>query len=163
MSAIEIRRARRDDDEAIWEIFHEVVASGDTYAFDPATPREEAIRLWVESPRATYVAELGGEVQGTYFLKTNQPTLGAHVCNAGYMVSGRARGHGLGRAMCEHSLTAARQLGYRAMQYNLVVATNEGAIRLWKKMGFSVVGTLPEAFRHVEQGFVDAIVMYRLL
>ena len=158
-----IRPATPPDHDAIWAIFHEVVSSGDTYAYAPDTERGEALRLWVEAPRATYVAEDEGEVLGTYFIKTNQPGLGAHVCNAGYMVASRARGRGLGRAMCEHSLAEARRLGYRAMQYNLVVATNEGAIRLWEQMGFAVVGRLPEAFRHAGRGFVDAIVMYRLL
>ena len=100
---------------------------------------------------------------GTYYLKTNQPGLGAHVCNAGYMVAGQARGRGVGRAMAEHSLEEARRLGYRAMQYNFVASTNEGAIRLWKRLGFDVVGTLPGAFRHEGQGYVDALVMYRHL
>ena len=158
-----IRPATPDDADAIWAIFHEVVSTGDTYAYAPDTPRDEALRRWVEVPRATYVAVVEAEVVGTYYLKPNQPGLGAHVCNAGYMVAGRARGRGLGRAMCTHSLSEARRLGYRAMQYNLVVATNEGAVRLWERMGFEVVGRLPEAFHHPERGFVDALVMYRLL
>ena len=158
-----IRPATPDDADAIWAIFHEVVSTGDTYAYAPDTPRDEALRRWVEIPRATYVAVVEDEVVGTYYLKPNQPGLGAHVCNAGYMVAGRARGRGLGRAMCTHSLSEARRLGYRAMQYNLVVATNEGAVRLWERMGFEVVGRLPEAFHHPERGFVDALVMYRLL
>ncbi len=158
-----IRLVTSDDHDAVWDIFHEVVATGDTYAYAPETPKADALRLWVETPRATYVAEVEGEVLGTYFIKTNQPSQGAHVCNAGYMVSSRARRLGLGKSMCGHSLISAKQLGYHAMQYNLVAATNEGAIRLWKRMGFSVVGTLPEAFRHARLGFVDALVMYRLL
>jgi L-amino acid N-acyltransferase YncA len=158
-----IRPATAADHDAIWAIFHEVVAAGDTYAYDPATPREEALRLWCELPRATFVAELDGRVAGTYFLKDNQPGLGSHVANAGYMTAGWARGRGVGAAMCEQSIDAARRLGYRAMQFNLVVATNEGAIRLWQRCGFAVVGTLPAAFRHARVGFVDALVMYRML
>ncbi|HSR34512.1 MAG TPA: GNAT family N-acetyltransferase, partial [Anaerolineae bacterium] len=123
----------------------------------------EALRLWIEAPRATYVAERDGEIVGTYYLKTNQPGLGSHVCNAGYMVRSEARGEGVGKAMCTHSLEEARRLGYKAMQYNLVAATNRGAVDLWRKMGFEIVGTLPKAFNHARLGLVDAHVMYRLL
>jgi L-amino acid N-acyltransferase YncA len=158
-----VREARPSDRDAIWTIFHEVVAAGDTYPYSPDTPREEGLRLWLDVPRATYVAEVDGQVLGTYYIKANQLGLGDHVCNCGYMVAGRARGQGLGGAMCEHSLVEAQRLGFRAMQYNLVVATNLGAVGLWKKMGFEIVGTLPGAFRHVEQGYVDAHVMFRTL
>lgn len=158
-----IRPVSAADHEAVWTILHEVVAAGDTYAFDPATPREEALRLWTEATRATYVAEVDGRVAGTYYLKDNQPGLGSHVANAGYMTAGWARGRGLGAAMCEHSLAEARRMGYVAMQFNLVVATNQGAVRLWQRMGFEVVGTLPGAFRHARLGLVDALVMYRKL
>jgi L-amino acid N-acyltransferase YncA len=160
---ITIRAASQQDDNALWAIFHEVVREGDTYAFAPDTSRAEALRIWTEVPRATYVAEAEGKVVGTYFLKTNQPGLGAHVCNAGYMVRAAARGLGVGQAMCAHSLDEARRLGYRAMQFNLVVSTNTGAVRLWQKMGFEIVGTLPRAFRHARLGFVDAYVMYQWL
>ena len=158
-----IRAAVPEDSEAIWSIFHEVVSTGDTYAYAPDTCRSDALRLWIEEPQSTYVAVREDEVVGTYYLKANQPGQGAHVCNAAYMVAGPARGQGLGRAMCEHSMEEARRLGYRAMQYNLVAATNEGAIRLWEKMGFTIVGRLPEAFLHARLGLVDAVVMYRLL
>ena len=125
-----IRAAIPADSEAIWAIFHEVVSTGDTYAYAPDTGKSEALRLWIDEPQSTYVAFSEDELVGTYYLKPNQPGLGAHVCNAAYMVASRARGQGVGRAMCEHSMDEARRLGYRAMQYNLVVATNEGAIRL---------------------------------
>ena len=160
---MKIRPAERRDADDIWAIFHEIVGAGETYPFAPDTTREEALRLWVDVPRASFVDEVDGEVVGTYYLKDNHPGLGAHVCNAGYMVRGTAQGAGIGRAMCEHSLEAARQLGYLAMQYNLVVASNAGAVALWQLMGFEVVGTLPRAFRHVRLGLVDALVMYRWL
>ena len=142
-----IRAAVPEDSEAIWSIFHEVVSTGDTYAYAPDTSRSDALRLWIEEPQSTYVAVREGEVVGTYYLKANQPGLGAHVCNAAYMVASKARGQGLGRAMCEHSIGEARRFGYRAMQYNLVVATNEGAIRLWERMGFTITGRLPKAWK----------------
>ena len=158
-----VRRATPQDEEAIWQIFGQVVAAGDTYPYAPDTGREEALRLWLEVPRATYVAEIGGEVVGTYYIKDNQPGLGSHVCNCGYMVRSSARGRGVGRAMGTHSLDVARRLGYRGMQYNLVVATNRPSLALWRKMGFEIVGTLPGAFDHAELGLVDAHVMYRTL
>jgi len=102
-----------------------------------------------------------GAIIGTYYLKPNQPGLGSHVCNCGYVVSDRARGHGVATLMCVHSQQEAVRLGFRAMQYNLVVSTNDGAIRLWKKLGFDIVGTLPGAFRHPRMGFVDAFVMFK--
>ena len=163
MSQVTIRPARPEDAEAIWQILHEVVQGGDTFAFAPDISREEALRLWTEAPRLTCVAESEGRVIGSYFIKDNQPGLGSHVCNAGYMVAGSARGLGAGRAMCAHSLEAARELGYTAMQYNIVVSTNTGAVALWQSMGFSIVGTLPGAFRHSKLGPVDAYVMHRSL
>jgi L-amino acid N-acyltransferase YncA len=160
---ITIRETRHKDYEEIWQIFHEVVSVGDTYPFSPDTDRKEALRLWVEMPRETYVAKRDGQVIGTYYIKTNQPGLGSHVCNAGYMVRSEARGQGVGKAMCAHSLDEARRMGYRAMQYNLVAATNIAAVKLWQQMGFAVVGTLPQAFNHAALGLVGAHVMYRLL
>jgi RimJ/RimL family protein N-acetyltransferase len=158
---LSIHAAQPQDEDAIWAIFHEIVSIGETYAFDPNTSREEALRLWVEKPTATYVAELDGEIVGTYYIKPNQPALGAHVCNCGYMVALEARGRGIATAMCEHSQGEARRLGFRAMQFNLVVSTNEDALHLWKKLGFQVIGTLPKAFHHKRFGLVDAHVLYK--
>jgi L-amino acid N-acyltransferase YncA len=161
-SGFQIRMADPADFEGIWLIFHEIVRLGDTYAFPPDTGKEAAFEIWMATPTATYVVLDGHKIVGTYYLKPNQPGLGAHVCNAGYMVSRNERGQGIGRAMCEHSQIEARELGFCAMQYNLVVSTNKGAIKLWKDLGFSIVGTLPQAFKHKELGFVDAVVMYKL-
>jgi len=163
-----IREATKHDWPGIWAIFHDVVRRGDTYAFAPDTDEDEARRLWIKIPRAAYVAVEGGEaggeeVIGTYYLKTNQVGAGAHVCNAGYMVRRDQRGRGLGRALCEHSLDVARDFGYHAMQFNFVASTNCGAVKLWRDLGFEIVGTLPEAFKHPQNGYVDALIMYRLL
>jgi ribosomal protein S18 acetylase RimI-like enzyme len=158
-----IREAISDDFDAIWPIFHAIVAAGDTYAYVPDSSKDEAFAVWMSAPQKTFVCEQNGQIVGTYYLKPNQPGLGVHVCNCGYMVAVEARGQGLARAMCEHSQTIARELGYQAMQFNLVVATNEAAVRLWQKLGFAVVGRLPKAFRHVELGLVDALIMYKWL
>jgi len=160
---LEIRSATNDDRDAIWNIFHAIVAAGDTYAFDPKISCGEALAYWFRADTHTYVAEEDGRVVGTYILKANQPGHGSHVANAAFMVSPTSRGLGAGRNMGEHCLSEARRLGFRAMQFNFVVSTNEGAIRLWKHLGFKTVGTLPGAFRHPQKGYVDVYVMFRSL
>jgi L-amino acid N-acyltransferase YncA len=160
---IEIRKAVDADWNQIWQIVREVFARGDTYAYSPDMDKEQGYKIWMESPTATYVAVENEEILGTYYIKPNQPGLGAHVCNAGYMVSAKARGKGIGRSMCAHSLKEAVKLGFKAIQYNLVAATNVFAIQLWKDMGFEIIGTLPKAFNHKTKGLVDAHIMYQLL
>ncbi len=160
---ITIRRARESDFDSIWQIFHEVVEAGDTYVYDPETTREQARSIWMPDSVTTYVACLDDTVVGTYILKPNQPGLGSHVANAGYMVKPGVHGQGVGRAMCEHSLAEAREAGFQAMQFNMVISTNEAAVALWKKLGFTIVGTLPKVFRHKKLGLVDAYVMHRFL
>src|SRR5260370_28014412 len=157
---LQIRQATAADSDAIWDIFHAVVVHGDTYTFDPDISREEALAYWLHPSNWRYVAERERNVVGTYILRANQPCLGSHVANAAFMVSPQARGFGVGRAMGEHSLSEARRLGFRAMQFNFVVSTNEPAVRLWQQLGFKIVGTLPGVFRHREKGFVDAYVMF---
>ena len=158
-----LRPATREDWEAIWPIFHAIVAAGETYAYATDTTKAEGERLWMEQPRATFVCESEGAILGTYYLKTNQAGPGRHVCNCGYMVAPSARGRGLATSMCEHSQAVALELGYRAMQYNFVASTNAGAIRLWQRLGFETVGRLPKAFDHPRLGLVDALVMYKWL
>jgi L-amino acid N-acyltransferase YncA len=160
---ITIRPATPQDFEKIWPFFHEIVAAGDTYTYAPDTSKEQAFQLWMTLPRQTFVAEEDGNILGSYYIKTNQSGGGEHVCNCGYMVSSLARGRGLASMMCEHSQSIAKELGYLAMQFNFVVSTNEGAVRLWTKLGFDTVGRLPKAFHHPVQGFVDALVMYKWL
>jgi L-amino acid N-acyltransferase YncA len=160
---VAIREASAHDRDAVWEIFRAVVAPGDTYVFDPEIPREEALAYWFAPGTRTYVAESEGRVVGTYILRPNRPGLGSHVSNAAFMVSPSARRLGIGRALGEHCLNQARRLGYRAMQFNFVVSTNEAAVKLWERLGFAIVGTLPGAFRHRTRGFVDAYVMFQTL
>jgi len=160
---IKIRPATDADHDAIWKIFHQIVAAGDTYAFDPKMSREEALAYWFRSGTRTYVVEEDGGVVGTYILRPNQSGPGSHVANAAFMVARDAEGAGVGRRMAEHCLTEARRMGFRGMQFNFVVSTNTRAIHLWNQIGFKIVGTLPGAFRHPEKGFVDVYVMYRSL
>jgi len=160
---MKIRAAAEPDHDPIWKIFRAVVAIGDTYAIDPNISREEALAYWFGADTQTYVAESAGHVVGTYILRPNQSGGGSHVANAAFMVAPDARGQGVGRAMGEHCLSEARRLGFRAMQFNFVVATNESAVRLWQDLGFKIVGTLAGAFRHPEKDYIDVYVMYRAL
>jgi ribosomal protein S18 acetylase RimI-like enzyme len=160
---ITIRSAEEKDFEALWRIFRKVVATGDSYAFAPDTPRGEAHEYWLGAGHKTFVAVDDGEVLGMYKLQPNQVGLGSHVANASFMVDPEARGRGVGRQMGLHCLEQARRDGFSAMQFNFVVSTNKAAVELWKSLGFEVVGTLPKAFRHAVLGPVDAYVMYRFL
>lgn len=158
-------RAYRDSDwPALWPILQETIRAGEAYSYAPDSTPEQIHELWIRAPGATFVAcSAAGEVLGSYFIKANQPGLGSHVCNCGYLVASQARGQGIAAAMCEHSQVQARAMRFRAMQFNFVVSTNESAVRLWQKLGFAVVGRLPGAFRHQRLGFVDALVMFKSL
>ena len=158
-----IREAEIKDWDLIWPIFNEVVKAGETYAYETETTKDQAEKIWLETPRKTFVAEENGTIFGTYYIKTNQAGPGNHVCNCGYMVSSIARGRGLATTMCEHSQEMALKLGYKAMQFNFVASSNEGAVRLWNKLGFETVGRLPSAFNHPTKGYVDALVMFKWL
>jgi len=159
-----IRPYQDQDWPSVWAIIKLVFRAGETYAFSPDITEEQARQVWINKPEITFVA-IGedSEIMGTYYIKPNQPTLGAHVCNCGYIVAEQARGRGIASAMCEHSQHEAVSRGYRAMQYNLVVSTNDIAVQLWIKQGFEIIGTLPKSFRHARQGYVDAYVMYKQL
>lgn len=165
MSAnVVIRPITEADWPAVWKFMEPVIRAGDTYPYAMDMTVDGARQMWIDVPEATYVAEgPDRDLLGTYYIKPNQPTLGAHVANCGYMVAEQARGMGVATQMCRHSQDEAVRLGNRAMQYNLVVNTNEPSVHLWQKMGFGIAGTLPGAFRHAELGFVDAYVMYKEL
>lgn len=164
LASVDIRAFAEADWLAVWAIMEPVIRAGDTYPYATDMTIAGARQMWIDIPEATYVAaDENGDIVGTYYLKPNQPTLGAHVANAGYMVAEHARGAGIGAQLCKHSQEEALRLGYRAMQFNLVVKTNEASVHLWKKMGFQNVGVLPGAFRHAEYGYVDAYIMYKEL
>ena len=160
---IKIRKARDEDFDDIWDIFHRVVKTGDTFAFDPKSSKEDCRILWMSPQFYTFVAESNGAVHGTYILRKNQPGLGAHVANAAYMVHPDARVKGIGWAMGMHSVKQAKKLGFSAMQFNFVVSTNLVAIELWLKLGFRIVGIVPRAFNHKKLGMVDVYIMHKFL
>ncbi|NJO87657.1 MAG: GNAT family N-acetyltransferase [Chloroflexia bacterium] len=163
MSEFKIRKATSSDFEAVWDIFCQVVKSGDTYVFDPNTPKEDLQNHWFAPNMHTFVLEKDSSIPGTYIIKPNQIGLGNHVANGAYMVHPKAQGQGIGKKLCEHSIIEAKRLGFKAMQFNFVVSTNKAAVKLWQKYGFEIIGTIPEAFRHQKLGLVAAHVMHKKL
>ena len=158
-----IRAARKEDRDAIWQILEPTIRADDTYPLPRDMNKAEAIAYWTGADRETFVAEKDGRVIGTYYLRANQLGGGAHVANCGYVTADDARGRGVARSMCEHSLQHARERGFRAMQFNFVISTNERAIRLWESLAFQIVGRLPLVFLHPNLGYIDAFVMFRTL
>ena len=158
-----IRKAEPADAQAIATIILPIIREGATYSLDPNMSEADALAYWMGPDKETFVAEDGGEIAGTYYMRPNQEGGGRHVCNCGYMISTAFAGRGIASRMCEHSLKHAKERQYRAMQFNFVVSTNDGAIRLWQRMGFDIVGRLPGAFQHPSKGFVDALVMFQTL
>jgi RimJ/RimL family protein N-acetyltransferase len=156
-----IRPAGVADEEAIWMILEPTIRAGETYTLPRTMERQQALAYWFSPEHTVFVAEDGGEVVGSYYIRANQRGGGTHVCNCGYMTATQAMGRGVASGMCRHSLEYAKAKGFRAMQFNFVVSSNEGAIRLWEKLGFAAVGRLPGAFLHPKLGYVDALVMYR--
>jgi ribosomal protein S18 acetylase RimI-like enzyme len=155
-----IRESNTEDHDDVWSIIKSVIAGGDTYVFDPNSTREKMIKFWFAPDKHTYVATDNNKIVGSFFIKDNQPDLGSHIANAGYMTSPEARGKGIGKAMGEFSLVEARRIGYKAMQFNIVIASNTAAVALWKKIGFDIIGEIPEAFNHKKLGITNAYIMY---
>ena len=160
---LEIRKAQETNKSAVWKIIKFIISTGDTYLFYPNTSREKMLDYWFGADKMTYVARWENKFVGTFFLKDNQPDLGSHIVNAGYMVAPEAKGKGIGRKMAEFSLREAKRLGYKAMQFNFVVKSNEIAVKLWLALGFEIIGEIPEAFQHKENGLTNALIMYRKL
>lgn len=158
-----IRPASPNDSDSIWASLEPVIRAGETYTLPADMSREEVLAYWISPGHEVFVAEEGGNLLGTYFLRANQRGGGSHVANCGYVTAPWAQGRGVARALCAHSLDHARARGFRAMQFNFVISSNERAVRLWQSFGFEIVGRLPGAFHHPSLGFVDALVMYRVL
>ena len=158
---LQIRPATQTDRAAVWAIFEPVLAAGETYTLPRNMTEAQAIEYWFQAGHDVFVAEEDGKILGTYFLQPNQRGGGAHVANCGYITATWATGRGIARAMCLDSLERAKAAGFRAMQFNFVVSTNDRAVRLWQSLGFGIVGRLPGAFLHPSHGYVDAFVMFR--
>jgi L-amino acid N-acyltransferase YncA len=161
---MEIRRADITKDyDGVWEIFSQVIASGDTYVIHPETPKSALTKHWFADYMFTYVAVEDGVICGTYILKPNQIDLGSHIANGSYMIHPAFQGKGIGKLLGTHSLQEAKNLGFKAIQFNIVVSTNTYAVKLWKSIGFEILCTIPKAFNHQSKGYVDAFVMYQSL
>ena len=160
---IKIRKVKATDHDQVWDILKNIIRKGDVFAQPVSSSKEEIIAYWCNADKHVYVAIEDGEIAGTFFIQDNQPGLGSHIANAGYAVSGKKSGKGIGKYMGEYSLAEADRLGYTAMQFNLVVKSNENAVRLWKKIGFEIIGEIPDAFNHSENGLTNAYIMYRKL
>ncbi|HUD52663.1 GNAT family N-acetyltransferase [Parvibaculum sp.] len=158
-----IRASNPDDDAAIWPILEPTIRAGETYPLPRDMAKSEALAYWHTPGHHVFVADKNNAILGTYYLRANNRGGGSHVANCGYMTAETARGQGIARAMCEHSLVQAKTLGFRAMQFNFVISRNEAAVHLWQACGFEIVGRLPEVFDHPRFGLVDALVMYRTL
>ena len=163
MNELAIRPATPADDDAIWAILEPTFRAGETYPIPREASRAEALAYWCSAGHDVFVAEAGGKIVGTYYLRANNRGGGAHVANCGYIVAPDSYGGGVARAMCAHSLQAAKARGFSAMQFNFVISSNARAVKLWQSMGFKIVGTLPGAFAHPARGFVDGYVMHRSL
>jgi ribosomal protein S18 acetylase RimI-like enzyme len=160
---MQIRNSQPDDADSIWSILEPTIRAGETYTLPRDMSRQEAFAYWFAPQHEVFVAQADGQILGTYFLQPNQQGGGSHVANCGYITAPWATGRGVARAMCAHSLERARERGFKAMQFNFVVSTNDRAVALWRSFGFEIVSRLPGAFHHPTAGFVDAFVMYRSL
>jgi L-amino acid N-acyltransferase YncA len=163
---MEIRDATEADWPAIWPFFHRIVAAGETYAYDQTLTEEQGRAIWMQpssaaKSRTVVTVDADGTVLGSANMYPNRPGPGAHVASASFMVDAASSGKGVGRALCQDMIEWARAEGFRSIQFNAVVETNESAVRLWQSLGFEIIGTVPEAFRHPTHGYVGLHVMYR--
>ena len=163
MEKIKITPATSADEERIWALLQPVFRAGDTYAVDPLIDRDAAIAYWMEADKTAFILRIEGQAVGTYYIRPNQPGGGAHICNCGFITAPSARGKGVARHMLDHALIEAKQQGYRAMQFNFVLASNQRALAIWQRNGFATIGRIPQAFLHPKQGYVDALILHRSL
>ena len=163
MEKIKITPATSADEERIWALLQPVFSAGDTYAVDPLIDRDAAIAYGMEADKTAFILRVEGQAVGTYYIRPNQPGGGAHICNCGFITAPSARGKGVARRMLDHALIEAKQQGYRAMQFNFVLASNQRALAIWQRNGFATIGRIPQAFLHPKQGYVDALILHRSL
>ncbi len=161
---LEITHAPVEEFELIWPIFKDIVAIGDTYVYDPEISKEEAKKVWFDAKFQTFIARQNGKIAGAYVIRPNHRDLGNHIANAAFIVARDFRRQGLGRKLAEHSFTQAKSAGYKGMQFNFVVSTNEIAVNLWTSLGFEIIGTVPDAYRHQQlKKLVPIHIMYKKL
>jgi len=160
---MQIRAVTDADDDALWTMLEPMIRDGETYALPRDMSRLAALAYWRSAEKLVYLAQADSAVAGTYYLKPNQQGGGRHVANCGYLTAPGFSGRGVAEGMCRHSMEEARARGFKAMQFNFVVSSNSRAIRLWRRLGFETVGTLPRAFSHPQLGMIDALVMFREL
>ena len=158
-----VRVATKKDEEALWKILEPVIRKGGTYVFSLDKSKESLMGYWLGADKTTFAIERGGALVGTFYLKANQEGLGDHICNAGFVVAPEVEGQGVGRWMGEFAQVEAKSRGFLAMQFNFVIQTNQPAVHLWKSLGFSVLGEIPEAYRHPKLGLVSALIFYKKL
>jgi L-amino acid N-acyltransferase YncA len=151
------------DCDAVWEILQPIIANGDVFAYYPKSSKSEMLAYWFSLEKHVYIAKIEGEIVGTFFIQNNQPGLGSHVANASFAVKTDKNGLGIGKKMGEFSLKEAKVLGYQAMQFNLVIKSNEKAVKLWQSIGFRIIGEIPDAFNHDKLGMTNAYIMYKEL
>lgn len=162
MSELTFSEASPEDFEAVWPFFQTIVQKGDSYIYPADISKEDAAVIWLKDTHC-YIAKLDGQVVATYTIRPNKAGRGSHICNAGFMVDPKYHSQGIGRKLGEHALAKAKELGYYAMQFNIVVSTNTKAVALWEKLGFRIIGTVEKGFNHAEHGLVDSYIMYKLL
>jgi L-amino acid N-acyltransferase YncA len=155
-----IRLATKQDFAEIWRIFRAIISRGDTYLNRHDTTRSEAYAKWMDKKAQTFVAEIDGKIVGAYLLRPNHADRGSHIGNASYIVDENVRGKGVGKSLALHSITTAKNLKYRGIQFNYVVSTNEAAVKLWQSVGFKIIGTIPGGFNHAKLGYVDVYIMF---
>ena len=160
---MEIREAKKEDRNQVWEIIQSVISTGNTYVFNPDSSKEEMIQYWFKPGTLTYVAVEEDEIIGTFIVTEHHPGLGSHIANASYMVKPEHRGKGIGRKLGVFSISLARDVGFLSLQFNLVVKTNTNAVKLWKEIGFEIIGEIPNAFDHQEFSVTNAYIMSRKL
>ncbi|MCM0042514.1 MAG: GNAT family N-acetyltransferase [Algoriphagus sp.] len=163
IASLAARIATHEDQEVLWGVLEPMIRMGGTYVFSLDKTKESMMAYWMGADKVTFAVENEGVVVGTFYLKANQEGLGDHICNAGFVVSRDAEGLGVGRWMGEFAQVEAKSRGFLAMQFNFVIQSNQKAVHLWKSLGFSVIGEIPEAYRHPHLGLVPALIFYKKL
>lgn len=160
MPTLTIKEVSEDHFDEIWPIFQEVVKDADSYPYSPDITKEEAKKLWFSSAAHVYIAYLDSKPVATRYIVPNKPGLSSHIANTGVMIDKKYRGQGLGKSMMEFAIKKAKELGFKAIQVNLVVSTNIASIKICQKYGFKIIGIIPKAFHYKREKYIDAYIMF---